>query len=164
MRTSALRPDLTISFCTARAPYKHAPHVGDSNGRTRSLSLSALNCWRRGSIESLRTITGGGAWREELCSRDILRNLFPYGMQILFFITDSFKIKPKPCTRLQGQGRICEYPRCERQILLFPPQHYSSQMHAYSARLQPLHVCVSSLKRKFCGLVSADCLNWRTRL
>ncbi len=199
MRTSALRPDLTISFCTARAPYKHAPHVGDSNGRTRSLSLSALNCWRRGSIESLRTITGGGAWREELCSRfeaqpapnrhvsstivaalenhgatthscsfrcsrDILRNLFPYGMQILFFITDSFKIKPKPCTRLQGQGRICEYPRCERQILLFPPQRYSSQMQAYSARLQPLHGCVSRLKRKFCGLVSAVCLNWRTRL
>ena len=158
------------------------------------MSLSALNCWRSGSIESLRTATGSEAWREELCSRleaqpapnrhvsstiiaalenhgatthscsfrcsrDILGNLFPYEMQILIFITDSFKINPKPCARLQGQGRTCEYPRCERQILLFLPQRHSSQMHAYLARLQPPHVCVSSLKRKICGLAPAVCLN-----
>ncbi len=43
-------------------------------------------------------------------------------------------------------------------------QRYSSQMQAYSARLQVAHVCVSSLKRKFCGLASAVCLNWTTRL
>src|SRR5207248_5242863 len=98
------------------------------------------------------------------CSRAILRNLIPVGMPILFFITDSFKIKHKPCTLVQGKVRSCEYARPKSQLLLHLPQRYSSQMHAYSARLQPLHVCVSSLKRKFRGLVSAVCLNWRTKL
>ena len=163
------------------------------------MSLSALNCWRSGSMESLRTVTGRAASREVLssrfeaqpapkrqvnstsvaaaenhgatthacsfrCSRAILKNRIPDGMQILFFITDSFKIEHKTCTRVQGRLRSCEYARRKSQILMHLPQRYSSQMHAYSARLQPLHGCVSRLKRKFCGLVLAVCLNWRTRL
>ncbi len=39
-----------------------------------------------------------------------------------------------------------------------------SQVHPYSARLQPPQVCMSSLKRRFCGLASAVCLNCTTTL
>ena len=51
------------------------------------------------------------------CTRVILRNLIPDGMQIMFFITDSIKIKYKPRTRVQGQVSRCEYARRKSQIL-----------------------------------------------
>ena len=56
---------MTISFCTARAPYKHPPQVGDSRASTRSLSLSALNCRRKGSMESFSAVTRRAAFLED---------------------------------------------------------------------------------------------------